>query len=472
MKPTDLARCPRLPFFVALLATTSCVAGQNQPPAPLASAPASQAASGPRDDATEARPKAIARPVVWAVNIGGPAHVGVDGTHYEAESMTRGGRAGTLATVKGSQDPLLYRTYRVGDVEISRPIDNGIYDLTFHFAEPEDISGGARIFDAFAEGRRVIDDLDVMASRDGKVYSALTVTVAGVEVTDGALDVRLAAKVRQPVLNALVVRSQRPRAAEWTLMWQDEFNTGPGIDPDKWAINVWSPRKVNDEDQAYTPRAKNLRVENGHLVIEAHKEAYEGASYTSGRIHSHGDGGFLYGRFEIRAQLPRGRGTWPAIWMLPANPFKYATRCKEGEDWQGSSTCDAWPNSGEIDIMEHVGYQMGHVHGTVHNEAYYWVKWEQRKGRVLIDDVDDAFHVYALEWTPDRIDIFVDDTLYFTYVNEGTGWNAWPYDQPFQLILNVAVGGVWGRAGGGIDDAIFPQRMRVDYVRVYSRPSL
>ncbi|MDH3409515.1 MAG: glycoside hydrolase family 16 protein, partial [Gammaproteobacteria bacterium] len=188
---------------------------------------------------------------------------------------------------------------------------------------------------------------------------------------------------------------------------------------------------------------------------------------TSGRVHSMGKGDFLYGRFEVRAKLPNGKGTWPAIWMLPSDPYKYATTCEAGEDWQGSPTCDAWPNSGEIDIMEHVGYQMGHVHGTVHNEAYYWAKWEQRKGRILIDGVDEDFHVYALEWTPERIDIFADGSRYFMYVNEGTGWNVWPYDQPFHLILNVAVGGMWGRSGGGIDDTIFPQRMLVDYARVY-----
>jgi beta-glucanase (GH16 family) len=121
--------------------------------------------------------------------------------------------------------------------------------------------------------------------------------------------------------------------------------------------------------------------------------------------------------------------------------------------------------------MEHVGYQMNHVHGTVHTRAYYWLVWEQRKGRVLLDDVADAFHVYSVEWTQERIDIFVDGTLYFSYMNEHEGWEAWPFDRPFHLILNVAVGGVWGRAGGPIDDTVFPQRMLVDYVRVYRRAS-
>ena len=105
-----------------------------------------------------------------------------------------------------------------------------------------------------------------------------------------------------------------------------------------------------------------------------------------------------------------------------------------------------------------------------HNEAYYWAKWEQRKGRILMDRVDDNFHVHALEWSPGRIDAFVDDVHYFSYVNEGTGWNAWPYDHPFHLIINIAVGGAWGRAGGPIDDSAFPQKMFVDYVRVFQRP--
>lgn len=406
--------------------------------------------------------------LVWAANVGGPAYVAADGTPYEAEASVQGGTVGRMHEVKGSQDPDLYRSYREGDVRVDRAVPEGTYDITFHFAEPGDVTPGQRVFDAFAEGRRVIDDLDVMLFRDGKAISALTVTVPGVTVSDGELNIRFDASAGEPVLSALVVRSRQAPAGDWELVWSDEFD-GEAIDATKWSPNIWPARKVNDEDQAYTGRDKNLRIEDGMLVIEAHREDYEGASYTSGRLHSAGKGDFLYGRFEVRARLPRGQGSWPAIWMLPSDPYRYATTCKAGEDWQGSSTCNAWPNSGEIDIMEHVGYQMNHVHGTVHNEAYYWVKWEQRKGRILLDAVDEQFHVYALEWSPDRIDIFVDDALYFTYVNEGDGWNAWPYDHPFHLILNIAVGGAWGRAGGPVDDTIFPQRMLVDYVRVFSR---
>ena len=404
----------------------------------------------------------------WAMNVGGPAYEGVDGTMYEAESSIDGGTTARMEKVKGSQDAPLYFGYRRGDIRIDRKIANGTYDVTFHFAEPDEIGGGERVFDTIVEGEVVIDDLDVMASRDGKTVSALTVTVPNVDVSDGELNIAFDASANEPVLSALAVKKKMPPSDDWKLIWSDEFDYEGAPDEDKWRINLWPARKVNDEDQAYTDREKNLRVVDGHLLIEAHKEQYDNAEYTSARIHTDGTGDFLYGRFEIRAKLPSGMGTWPAIWMLPSDPFRYATKCTEGE-WQGNPDCDAWPNSGEIDIMEHVGYEMDHVHGTVHNEAYYWAKWEQRKGRILLDGVDERFHVYSLEWTPERIDAYVDDTLYFTYVNENDGWESWPYDQPFHLILNIAVGGMWGRAGGGIDDSIFPQRMLVDYVRVYDR---
>jgi len=275
-------------------------------------------------------------------------------------------------------------------------LPNGRYDITFHFAEHAPIGGGERVFDVLVEDRVVIPALDVMRSRDGKVDSALTVTIPGLEITDGQLDIRFSASVGQPVLSALVVRPANVPSNKGVLIWADEFGQDGGPDPEKWSIDEW-----------------------------------------------------------------------PAAWMLPSDPFRYATTCSEGDTWQGSETCDAWPNSGEMDFLEHVGYEMGHVHGTVHNRAYYWINWEQRKGRILLDEVDQQWHTYAMEWSPDRVDIFVDDTLYFTYVNENDGWKSWPYDHPFHLILNIAVGGVWGRAGGGIDDGIFPQRMLVDYVRVY-----
>ena len=212
---------------------------------------------------------------------------------------------------------------------------------------------------------------------------------------------------------------------------------------------------------------KNVRVENGLLIIEAHKEQYNNAEYSSGRINSSDKGDILYGRVEVRAKLPYGQGTWPAIWMMPNDINKYATPCPEERGQPEGAKCDGWPNSGEIDIMEHVGYDMNRIHGTVHNKAYYWVNGEQRRASIEAHDVDKEFHVYALEWSPERLDVFYDDSLYFTYLNQGEGWAAWPYDHPFHVILNVAVGGGWGGAGGPTDDSVFPVQMQVDYVRLY-----
>jgi beta-glucanase (GH16 family) len=145
----------------------------------------------------------------------------------------------------------------------------------------------------------------------------------------------------------------------------------------------------------------------------------------------------------------------------------YPTSWALGEDWQGSRTCDAWPNLGEIDILEHVGYDMQVVHGTVHTKSYYWVNGEQRKASVEARNADKEFHVYSMEWSPEHIIVSFDDVPYSYYKNEGSGWQARPFDHPYNVILNLAIGGSWGRAGGPIDASIFPLRMEVDYVRIY-----
>ena len=343
---------------------------------------------------------------------------------------------------------------------------NGLYDITFKFAEPLDIGSGERVFNIFVEDQLRIADLDVLLAA-GNRLTAADRTVTEVEVLDGQLDIRFQATAGVPIVSALVVRKKGAVQKKWRLFWRDEFNSHNGLDATKWNIEVWPAAKVNEEEQAYTNRIENIRVQNGKLIVQAHRENYEGAAYTSGRIHSQGKGDFLYGRVEVRAKLPAGQGTWPAIWMLPSNFLKYASSCDKDEDWQGNPDCDAWPNSGEIDIMEHVGYDMNRVHGTVHNKAYYWVNGNQRRGSVEGRDVSEAFHTYSLEWTPSRIDVFFDDSLYFSYFNESQGWQAWPYDHPYHVILNLAIGGNWGRAGGPIDNSIFPASMEVDYVRIY-----
>lgn len=234
------------------------------------------------------------------------------------------------------------------------------------------------------------------------------------------------------------------------LLWSDEFETDGLPDPNKWSYDVGGHGWGNNELEYYTKdRLENARVEDGKLIIEARQEAYEGSNYTSARLVTKNQGDWQYGRVEVKAKLPQGRGTWPAIWMLPTK-----------------NTYGGWPRSGEIDIMEHVGFDPGKVHGTVHTEAYNHTKGTQKGGNRMVPDAMDAFHVYAIEWSAEKIDFFIDDALYFTFNNEGGDYQGWPFDQPFHLILNIAVGGNWG-GQQGVDETIWPQRMEVEYVRIF-----
>ena len=413
--------------------------------------------------------------VVWAVNIGGACYQGADGIAYDADTFsdTAGAIASINAAIKGAQDDTVYRSYRTGNMHLQQPLANGIYDIVFRFAEPDELAIGERVFDVLAEQQTVLNHLDVKLARDGNAKSSLDRAVQNVQISDGVLDIQFNPIAGSPLLNAIVVRkavNQGARAnlpadtEQWRMVWHDEFDYQGKPDPAKWNYNIWQAGKVNDEEQAYTDQLDNVRVNNGKLIIEAHATA---DGITSGRIHTAGKGDLHYGRVEVRARLPKGRGTWPAIWMLPSDPFKYATTCEKNADWQGSANCNAWPNSGEIDIMEHVGYEQGIVHGTVHTKAYYWVNGEQRKASIQAPKVSAQFHVYAMQWSPNRIDIFLDDTHYFTYLKQNNQWQDWPFAHPFHLILNLAIGGGWGGAGGATDLTALPTRMEVDYVRMY-----
>jgi beta-glucanase (GH16 family) len=407
------------------------------------------------------------RNVVWASNIGGPEYQGDDGILYQADNFDSTANSGRISTIKGAQDDTIYQTYRSGDMHLQHPLDNGKYDIVFKFSEPDNIAIGERVFDVVVEKNIVISKLDVKLARDGNSKSALDRTALNVEIVDGMLDLQFNMIAGEPLLNAIVVRAkQKADPAQWSMVWGDEFNYTGVPDGNKWSYDIWPARKVNSEEQEYTDSIDNVRVENGKLFVESH---VKDGKISSGRIHSAGKGDIQYGRVEVRAKLPVGQGTWPAIWMLPSDPFMYASNCDPTIDWQGNDDCDAWPNSGEIDIMEHVGYDQNRIHGTVHTKAYYWVNGEQRKASIEAPRASQEFHVYAMEWSPDRIDVFLDDVLYFTYLKQSEDWQAWPFDHPFHLILNLAVGGGWGGAGGPTDLSAFPARMEVDYVRMYKR---
>ena len=243
-----------------------------------------------------------------------------------------------------------------------------------------------------------------------------------------------------------------PGTGEKVLVWSDEFSYTGLPDASKWSFdtegNAWG--WGNNEAQYYTAdRLKNAEVKDGFLYITAHKEEYQGFSYTSTRLRTRLKGDWLYGRIEVKAKIPDGRGMWPAIWMLPTD-----------------RVYGDWPKSGEIDIMENVGYDPNIILATVHTESYNHTLGTQKSGKTRVQTCYSDFHIYAVEWMSNEMKFYVDDLLIFTFRNEGTGSKVWPFDRKFHLLLNVAVGGNWGGAMG-IDDAIFPRAMVVDYVRIY-----
>lgn len=236
------------------------------------------------------------------------------------------------------------------------------------------------------------------------------------------------------------------------MIWSDEFNYKGLPDPQKWTYETrgnsygWG----NNEKQYYTEKdSTNAFVSNGSLKIRAIQQVRDGKNYTSARLSTDGLHYFKYGKIEVRAKLPAGRGTWPAIWMLGKN-----------------IKTTPWPACGEIDIMEHVGYDNENIHGTVHTGAYNHMKGTQKGKAIHIDNPYDEFHVYSIQWNKEVIEFLLDGKVYFSFKNEHKTSEEWPFDQEFYLILNLAIGGNWG-GKNGIDEAIFPATMEVDYVRVY-----
>jgi len=242
----------------------------------------------------------------------------------------------------------------------------------------------------------------------------------------------------------------------YKLVWLDEFDTDGHPDPTKWSYDLGDgcPRICgwgNNELEYYTNNLDNARVEAGHLIIAALHEPQAKNPYTSARLVSKGKGDWTYGKVEVRSKNPSGKGTWPAVWMLPTD-----------------NHYGGWPSSGEIDIMEHVGFVKDTVYGTVHTQSYNHGIGTQKGGQLLVPTTEEAFHKYGIEWDAEKIDFLIDDQVYFTFNNDHETSDEWPFDQDFHLILNVAVGGNWG-GKEGIDDTIWPQQMVVDYVRVFQK---
>lgn len=254
-------------------------------------------------------------------------------------------------------------------------------------------------------------------------------------------------------------------ADEMKLVWSDEFDRTGHPDPEKWRYEEGFVR--HREVQYYTKnRLENARVENGNLIITARKEipdnlirrrgenddvfrfytSNSGGEYTSASLNTEDLFECTYGRIEIRAKMPQGRGVWPAIWMLGNNLA-----------WEGDRRIYS-----EIDIMEFVGYDPTRIHANIHPGF----RGGDKGGSIDVEGVSENFHTYAVEWYPDHLDFFYDDTKYFSYYKKDYTAELWPYDTPHYLLINLAVGGEWG-GKEGIDESIFPQEYLIDYVRVY-----
>ena len=234
----------------------------------------------------------------------------------------------------------------------------------------------------------------------------------------------------------------------WQLVWHDEFD-GTSLDATKWVRETGGGGWGNAELEFYTDRPENAHIDAGYLVIAARRETFGNRDYTSARLKTQGFGAWQYGRIEARIQIPRGQGLWPAFWLLGDN-----------------IPSAGWPTCGEIDIMENIGKEPGRIHGTVHGPGYSGAGGISSAYDLPAGAFADTFHVYAIEWEPAAIRWYVDDALYKTVTPRDLP-GRWVYDHPFFVILNVAVGGYW--PGSPDATTVFPQTMRVDYVRVYER---
>ncbi len=248
------------------------------------------------------------------------------------------------------------------------------------------------------------------------------------------------------------------RKKGYRLVWSDEFEYEGAPDPLRWNYDLGNHQWANQELQAYTDRPGNVSVKDGRLVIRALKEQDGERAYTSTRLTTYERQSWQYGLFEFRARLPKGKGSWPAIWMLP----------------DSIRTGTPWPRCGEIDILEHIGRRLDQLFFSIHSEKHNHTRKDTKQYTVFRDfpGISDGFHDYHMEWTPDFFEFYVDGISACRFEKsddpEDQTASAWPFDQPFYLILNIAVG---GGLGGEVDEAALPFVMEVEHVRVYQKDS-
>ncbi len=332
---------------------------------------------------------------------------------------------------------------------ISAPAAGGTYTVS--------VSTTGKEWGVYADADWIKTDANNTLAQQG----AVTVVIAPNPMTDarsGAITLMSgAARKTIPVIQAAADKPAYDAPEGYSLVWNDEFDNGPELNSADWTHEVQRDHWVNNELQNYvnhkSPEGTLVTdVRNGTLRINCFKE--NGKVY-SGRVYAHVNQGWQYGYFEARIKLPKGKGTWPAFWMMPV-----------GNDWN----TNPWPKCGEIDIMEEVGAVPNEVSSSIHTQDYNHTKNTQKTHAMTIKDAEGAFHTYALLWTADEITTFVDGQLQLNVKKSvlGSGHDQWPFHYPFYVIFNLAWGGDWGGMNG-VDESALPLTMEVDYIRVFQK---
>ncbi len=333
----------------------------------------------------------------------------------------------------------------VSQESINVPAEGGSYTIN--------VTTTGKEWGAYADADFITLDLKNTVSQTGTMTVTLPANPTTNARTGTVTIMSSAARKTISIAQEAAAQSAYNVPEGYSLVWQDEFNTGSELNPDNWTHEVKNSGWVNHELQNYvnhkTPEG-NLVTElrNGKLRITAQKE--NGKVY-SGRVYAKVKDGWTYGYIEASIKLPKGKGTWPAFWMMPVN-FR------------------SWPADGEIDIMEEVGYHPNYVSSSLHANAHVHSNGTQITHEMLCDGAEDGFHTYAILWTAKNITTYVDGKVQLSYDNKGKGRDDWPYDAPFYVIFNLAWGGDWGGTQG-VDESALPATMEVDYVRVFQRAS-
>ena len=343
----------------------------------------------------------------------------------------------------GKDEPQGAAAITVSQESINVPAEGGSYTIT--------VTTTGKEWGAYTEQDFIKIDSKNTLSQSGTVTVSVTANPT-TEARKGSINLMSGAARKTITVSQEAAEKSAYYAPEgYKLVWHDEFDEGSELNADNWVHEVQNSGWVNHELQNYvnhkTPGgALVTEVRNGHLRITALKES--GKIY-SGRVYAKRSTGWKYGYIEASIKLPKGKGTWPAFWMMPVN-FK------------------SWPADGEIDIMEEVGYHPDYVSSSLHANAHVHSNGTQVTHEMYCKGAEGEFHTYAIEWTAQNITTYVDGKVQLSYDNRGLGRDDWPYDDPFYVIFNLAWGGDWGGAQG-VDESVLPVTMEVDYVRVFQK---